>query len=154
MIGYSKERRGYRIYDPENKQVIEERSVKFNETDLGKKFMEKCNHKEIYNYEYEGIMLDDETEKDTDRRETIDENRNTNENTDEDIGQNTEGSRIDSRDQGIDNEDVNISPVRGRPKGSTREAIELRDDLQRIEKQERDEQENLRRSKRIKERNQ
>jgi len=36
MIGYSCERRGYRIYNPEKKQVLEERSVRFNEKKLGK----------------------------------------------------------------------------------------------------------------------
>ena len=32
MLGYSRERIVYRIYDLENKKVIEERSVKFNES--------------------------------------------------------------------------------------------------------------------------
>ncbi|GFT94414.1 retrovirus-related Pol polyprotein from transposon TNT 1-94 [Trichonephila clavipes] len=31
MLGYARERRGYRIYDIKNQKVIEERSVKFNE---------------------------------------------------------------------------------------------------------------------------
>ncbi|GFX13582.1 retrovirus-related Pol polyprotein from transposon TNT 1-94 [Trichonephila clavipes] len=32
MLGYARERRGYRIYDIKNQKVIEERSVKFNES--------------------------------------------------------------------------------------------------------------------------
>ncbi|GFX64212.1 retrovirus-related Pol polyprotein from transposon TNT 1-94 [Trichonephila clavipes] len=32
MLGYARERRGYRIYDIKNQKVIQERSVKFNES--------------------------------------------------------------------------------------------------------------------------
>ena len=34
MVDYSRERRGYRIYDPEKEIVLEERSVKFNELEF------------------------------------------------------------------------------------------------------------------------
>ncbi|GBM24053.1 Retrovirus-related Pol polyprotein from transposon TNT 1-94 [Araneus ventricosus] len=39
MLGYARERRGYRIYDIEQKCVIEERAVKFNESVKGCKYL-------------------------------------------------------------------------------------------------------------------
>ncbi|GFW37574.1 retrovirus-related Pol polyprotein from transposon TNT 1-94 [Trichonephila clavipes] len=39
MLGYAKERRGYRIYDIKNQKVIEERSVKFNEYLKGSNYL-------------------------------------------------------------------------------------------------------------------
>ncbi|GFW14543.1 retrovirus-related Pol polyprotein from transposon TNT 1-94 [Trichonephila clavipes] len=39
MLGYARERRGYRIYDIKNKKVIEERSVKFNEYLKGSNYL-------------------------------------------------------------------------------------------------------------------
>ncbi|KAK2578203.1 hypothetical protein KPH14_012814 [Odynerus spinipes] len=96
MIGYSKDRRGYRIYDPENKQVIEERSVKFNEIGLGKKFIERNNNK-ASKYEYDSILLDDETEIDTDKEEIVDENVNVDENIENADDQNEGESTTDRK---------------------------------------------------------
>ncbi|GFX91831.1 retrovirus-related Pol polyprotein from transposon TNT 1-94 [Trichonephila clavipes] len=39
MLGYARERRGYRIYDIKNQKVIEERSVKFNEYLKGSNYL-------------------------------------------------------------------------------------------------------------------
>ncbi|GFU84566.1 putative RNA-directed DNA polymerase from transposon BS [Trichonephila clavipes] len=39
MLGYARERRGYRIYDIKNQKVIEERSVKFNESLRGSNYL-------------------------------------------------------------------------------------------------------------------
>ncbi|GBM30854.1 Retrovirus-related Pol polyprotein from transposon TNT 1-94 [Araneus ventricosus] len=39
MLGYARERRGYRIYDIEQKCVIEERAIKFNESVKGSKYL-------------------------------------------------------------------------------------------------------------------
>ncbi|GFX34332.1 retrovirus-related Pol polyprotein from transposon TNT 1-94 [Trichonephila clavipes] len=39
MLGYAGERRGYRIYDIKNQKVIEERSVKFNESLKGSNYL-------------------------------------------------------------------------------------------------------------------
>ncbi|GFY25251.1 retrovirus-related Pol polyprotein from transposon TNT 1-94 [Trichonephila clavipes] len=39
MLGYARERRGYRIYDIKNQKVIEERSVKFNESLKGSNYL-------------------------------------------------------------------------------------------------------------------
>ncbi|GFS97357.1 retrovirus-related Pol polyprotein from transposon TNT 1-94 [Trichonephila clavipes] len=40
MLGYARERRGYRIYDIKNQKVIEERSVKFNEYLKGSNYLD------------------------------------------------------------------------------------------------------------------
>ncbi|GFX66028.1 retrovirus-related Pol polyprotein from transposon TNT 1-94 [Trichonephila clavipes] len=39
MLGYARERRGYRIYDIKNQKVIEERSVKFNKSLKGSRYL-------------------------------------------------------------------------------------------------------------------
>ncbi|GFX70278.1 retrovirus-related Pol polyprotein from transposon TNT 1-94 [Trichonephila clavipes] len=39
MLGYARERRGYRIYDIKNQKVIEERSVKFSESLRGSNYL-------------------------------------------------------------------------------------------------------------------
>ncbi|GBN02382.1 hypothetical protein AVEN_19001-1 [Araneus ventricosus] len=39
MLGFARERRGYRIYDIEQKCIIEERAVKFNESVKGCKYL-------------------------------------------------------------------------------------------------------------------
>ncbi|GFT08807.1 retrovirus-related Pol polyprotein from transposon TNT 1-94 [Trichonephila clavipes] len=39
MLGYARERRGYRIYNIKNQKVIEERSVKFNESLKGSNYL-------------------------------------------------------------------------------------------------------------------
>ena len=41
MLGYSRERIAYRIYDLENKKVIKERTVKFNESLKGSSYLGK-----------------------------------------------------------------------------------------------------------------
>ena len=60
MVSYSRERRGYRIYDPEKEIVLEERSVKFNELELGNKLIKINNCEETYNYNYNSIILNNE----------------------------------------------------------------------------------------------
>jgi len=62
MIGYSRERRGYRIYNSEKKQVLEERSVRFNEKKMGKSYIKSNISDENYNYEYDSIVSDNEQE--------------------------------------------------------------------------------------------
>ncbi|GBM38904.1 Retrovirus-related Pol polyprotein from transposon TNT 1-94 [Araneus ventricosus] len=44
MLGYARERRGYRIYDIEQKRVIEERAVKINES------VKDCKYLNIQNF--------------------------------------------------------------------------------------------------------
>ncbi|XP_076620060.1 uncharacterized protein LOC143341213 [Colletes latitarsis] len=134
--GSSRDRRGYRIYDPEIKQVIEERSVKFNELDLGR------------------VVPNDETEIGLDREETTDEYADVNEIAENNSGQDIEEFSTDRLDRGTDCGNVNVSGTRDRPKGSTREVIEFKSNLRRIEERRKDEQENLRRSERIRNRNQ
>jgi len=41
MVGYAHERRGYRIYVSETGKVLEERSVNFNENDLGARLIDE-----------------------------------------------------------------------------------------------------------------
>ncbi|GBN13319.1 Retrovirus-related Pol polyprotein from transposon TNT 1-94 [Araneus ventricosus] len=41
MLGYARDRRGYRIYDIENRKIIEERSIKFNESLKGSTYLGK-----------------------------------------------------------------------------------------------------------------
>ncbi|GFU91811.1 retrovirus-related Pol polyprotein from transposon RE2 [Trichonephila clavipes] len=52
MLGYARERRGYRIYDIKNQKVIEERSVKFNEYLKGSNYLDDlaifCNNDKMY----------------------------------------------------------------------------------------------------------
>ncbi|GFX99589.1 retrovirus-related Pol polyprotein from transposon TNT 1-94 [Trichonephila clavipes] len=45
MLGYARERRGYRIYDIKNQKVIEERSVKFNEPLKGSRYLGEIENK-------------------------------------------------------------------------------------------------------------
>ncbi|GFT15358.1 retrovirus-related Pol polyprotein from transposon TNT 1-94 [Trichonephila clavipes] len=45
MLGYARERRGYRIYDIKNQKVIEERSVKFNEYLKGSNYLGEIENK-------------------------------------------------------------------------------------------------------------
>ncbi|GFX69532.1 retrovirus-related Pol polyprotein from transposon TNT 1-94 [Trichonephila clavipes] len=44
MLGYARERRGYRIYDIKNQKVIEERSVKFNEYLKGSNYLDEIEN--------------------------------------------------------------------------------------------------------------
>ncbi|GFW32637.1 retrovirus-related Pol polyprotein from transposon TNT 1-94 [Trichonephila clavipes] len=39
MLGYARERKGYRIYDIKNQKVVDERSVKFNESLKGSNYL-------------------------------------------------------------------------------------------------------------------
>ncbi|GBN27635.1 Retrovirus-related Pol polyprotein from transposon TNT 1-94, partial [Araneus ventricosus] len=39
MLGYARDRRGYRIYDIKNRKIIEERSIKFNESLKGSTYL-------------------------------------------------------------------------------------------------------------------
>ncbi|GBN25648.1 Retrovirus-related Pol polyprotein from transposon TNT 1-94 [Araneus ventricosus] len=41
MLGYARDRRGYRIYDIKNRKIIEERSIKFNESLKGSTYLGK-----------------------------------------------------------------------------------------------------------------
>ncbi|GBM32986.1 Retrovirus-related Pol polyprotein from transposon TNT 1-94 [Araneus ventricosus] len=41
MLGYPRDRRGYRIYDIKNRKIIEERSIKFNESLKGSTYLGK-----------------------------------------------------------------------------------------------------------------
>ncbi|GBL88922.1 hypothetical protein AVEN_159014-1 [Araneus ventricosus] len=41
MLGYARDRRGYRIYDIKNQKIIEERSIKFNESLKGSTYLGK-----------------------------------------------------------------------------------------------------------------
>ncbi|GBM42424.1 Retrovirus-related Pol polyprotein from transposon TNT 1-94 [Araneus ventricosus] len=41
MLGYARDRRGYRIYDIKNRKIIEERSIKFNESLKGSTYLVK-----------------------------------------------------------------------------------------------------------------
>lgn len=61
MVGYSRERRGYRIYDLE-KGIIEERSIRCNELEFDNKYLENDDYEETYNYECNNILLDIEEE--------------------------------------------------------------------------------------------
>ncbi|GFU69084.1 retrovirus-related Pol polyprotein from transposon TNT 1-94 [Trichonephila clavipes] len=45
MLGYARERRGYRIYDIKNQKVIEERLVKFNESLKGSNYLVEIENK-------------------------------------------------------------------------------------------------------------
>ena len=62
MVGYSRERRRYRIYDPEKEIVLEERSIKFNESELGNDLIKTNNCEETYNHNYNSVILNDEEE--------------------------------------------------------------------------------------------
>lgn len=62
MVGYSRERRKYQIYDPEKEIVLKERSVKFNKLELGNKLIKTNNCEETYNCNYNSIILNDEEE--------------------------------------------------------------------------------------------
>ena len=48
MLDYSRERIAYRIYDLENKKVIEERSVKFNESLKGSSYLGKKENSQTW----------------------------------------------------------------------------------------------------------
>lgn len=116
MIGYARERRGYGIYEPETRQILEERSVNFNENESGERLISDKDGKDN---EY-SIFTHLEPEYDTDS------DRSDNE-TDADINDQTAS---DEENNGI--VEVGRKPL-GRPRGTTRAVIEARKHLRREE---------------------
>jgi len=135
MIGYSRERRGYRIYDPEKEQVLEERSVRFNEKKLGKNYVKRNSYDENYNCEYDNIIPDNEQETNigVEEEEVMRENEDIEDYKSDDSHQTIEESNEDSC-----NESNRISRLRGRPRGTLKEVMESRDRLRKIQLQEKD----------------
>nr|XP_042910227.1 uncharacterized protein LOC107448150 [Parasteatoda tepidariorum] len=122
MLGYSNERRAYRIYDPERNKVIEERSVKFNEKLLGSS----------------NLFSEDKSN-------DIDEFFNIQTNVED---QNTGFEfPLDLKDT----RDLSETKTRGRPVGSTKEKIRELNEQRIIEDENRLLELGVRRSDRIKE---
>lgn len=104
LLGYAFERRGYRIFDIANGKVIEERSVKFDESLKGSNFLR--NNPSIEIWDTEALI------------EKGDYNI-------VDLG--GESESIPEERVGNDSGNVRVNPTVGRPIGSTREVCEARD---------------------------
>jgi hypothetical protein len=62
MLGYSRERRAYRIYDINSKKIIEERSIKFNEFLKGSTYLGKNNNFEPWDIQSLNKTFSEENE--------------------------------------------------------------------------------------------
>lgn len=120
MVGYSRERVAYRLFDLERKAIFEERNVTFDENIKGSYFLnkQKLNNNVNENWNIENILnilddnstnIDDNMEDDSEP-ETIIDNQN---NEREPSPENNDLDRNENRVQEVENR------TRGRPKGLT-----------------------------------
>lgn len=58
MVGYTRQTQSYKIYDPKKREVIEERSDRFDEKRLGSKLLQITNdNREMYHYDSNRIRI-------------------------------------------------------------------------------------------------
>lgn len=162
MLGYSRERVGYRLFDIESKIIIEERNVNFDEIQKGSYYLKEFNRNKEYEYwNIEDIIniLDDNksdnsNNNNSDREVEFDNQRENseiesiNDSDDNDIQDNVES--IDDQNE-EENRVQNREIVRrGRPKGLTAGESLRRKEEYLAERETRLREEGVRRSARLK----
>ncbi|KAF8787977.1 Retrovirus-related Pol polyprotein like [Argiope bruennichi] len=126
MLGYARERKGYRIYDIKSRKIIEERSVKFNESLKGSTYLGKtkaetwdinslletspaaCEINQKTKSEISSLEIPDESAEDENSDSSILYHSRTSRQTDAAIGDENETPDVESSSNNI----VNQIPVR------------------------------------------
>lgn len=153
MLGYSRERIGYRLFDIENKVVVEERNVIFNETQKGSYYMRKGmkgNSYESWNIE-DFINISSNDDNDNEENEINQDIQEINRDTDE--IESDEEDDIQDRVEPVNNQDENRvhaeNRSKGRPRGLTMAESVRRKEEYLKEREDRLRKEGVRRSVRL-----
>lgn len=155
-MGYSTNNM-YRVYIPETGKIRNDCDVKFDENKMGNELLNEHDNQTVdRNMELIIVRLN---LKNNEREESDEEEANEEEKRTETGSSEYEDAVLEESDEDDMNDENNSEELqrqqeeirnRGRPKGTTREAIELRRQIQQKEDEQRCREQNLRRSKRIK----
>lgn len=162
FVGYSANNM-YRVYIPETGKIRSDCDVKFDENKMGNELLNKQHDNNQTVNRNLGLIIvglnsKDDDDENNEREESDEEEANDEERTETESSEYEDAVLEESDEDDMKNENNSEELQRqqeeirnrGRPKGTTREAIELRRQVQQQEDEQRCREQNLRRSKRIK----
>lgn len=159
MIGYSRERVGYRLFDIEHKVIVENRNVAFDETQKGSYHLGNAIDKRCKDWNIEdfiSLLNDKDPNANENTENEINSNEQQNNEDNDEVESDEDDNNIENTVEHIDNQEINEDKnqdrqvsKRGRPKGLTMVETRRRKEESLRERENQLREEGVRRSSRL-----